>query len=295
VTQVLKMSIWTGALLLACAAPAYAASDVKAGISAWSAGDYAKAVEIWRPLASAGNADAQFNLAQAFKLGRGVPIDLAAAQGYYERAARQGHRDAQTSLGLTLFGNGDRIGAMRWLKLAADRGEPRAMLVYGTALFNGDGVAVDQVRAYAMVSRASAQGMSGAASTLAEMDQLIPVSERQRGVALALQMAGKPPTATVAKDSPPVNKIKAPARSAAVPAAPAATGSWRIQLGAFGQRSTAESLYERLSAGGALSGKPPIFTQVGTMTRLQIGSYPNRAAAASACASLRGQACFPVK
>jgi hypothetical protein len=269
---------------------------VKAGISAWSAGDHARAVEIWRPLASAGNADAQFNLAQAYNLGRGVPIDLAAAQGWYERAARQGHRDAQTSLGLTLFGNGDRIGAMRWLKLAADRGEPRAMLVYGTALFNGDGIPTDRVRAYAMISRAAAQGMTGAAGTLADMDELIPVSERQRGVALALQMAGKPPAPEAAK-APPMNKAKAPVRSvaAAVPVPAVATGSWRIQLGAFGQRSTAESLYRRLSASGALAGKPPILTQVGTMTRLQVGPYPTRTAAASACASLRGQACFPVK
>ena len=289
------MSIPLGAALLAWAAPAIAAPDVKAGILAWSAGDHAKAVEIWRPLASAGNADAQFNLAQAYKLGRGVPIDLAAAQGWYERAARQGHRDAQTSLGLTLFGNGDRIGAMRWLKLAADRGEPRAMLVYGTALFNGDGIPADRVRAYAMISRAAAQGMTGAAGTLAEMDELIPVSERQRGVALALQMAGKPSVNDATKEAPSMNKVKAPVRSAAAPVSAVATGTWRIQLGAFGQRSTAESLYRRLSASGALAGKPPILTQVGTMTRLQVGPYPTRAAAASACASLRGQACFPVK
>ena len=57
------------------AAPARA--DVKAGVDAWQAGNYPAAVAEWRPLAIAGDADAQFNLGQAYKLGRGVPADLA--------------------------------------------------------------------------------------------------------------------------------------------------------------------------------------------------------------------------
>ena len=35
-------------------------ADVKAGVDAWSQGDYAKALKIWRPLAESGDADAQF-------------------------------------------------------------------------------------------------------------------------------------------------------------------------------------------------------------------------------------------
>ena len=56
-------------------APAHA--DVKDGVDAWQAGDYQGAVAQWRPAALAGDADAQFNLGQAYKLGRGVPTDLA--------------------------------------------------------------------------------------------------------------------------------------------------------------------------------------------------------------------------
>ena len=55
------------------------------------------AVAIWRPLAEAGDADAAFNLGQAYRLGKGVPTDLAAAQTWFERAARKGHVDAQTT------------------------------------------------------------------------------------------------------------------------------------------------------------------------------------------------------
>ena len=56
--------------VLAVAAPALA--DVKAGVDAWARGDYAAAVKEWRGPATAGDADAQFNLAQAYRLGRGV-------------------------------------------------------------------------------------------------------------------------------------------------------------------------------------------------------------------------------
>ena len=43
--------------LIGLAAPAMA--DVKAGVDAWQQGDYAKAIAEWRPLALAGDPDAQ--------------------------------------------------------------------------------------------------------------------------------------------------------------------------------------------------------------------------------------------
>src|SRR5215471_14041055 len=121
------------AALIAAIAQPISAQSVKAGIDAWQRADYWAAVEIWRPLAERGDADAQFNLGQAYRLGRGVPISLAAAKIWFERAARTGHLDAQTTLGLLLFRNGDQAQGLTWLKQAAEKGEPRAMLVYGTA------------------------------------------------------------------------------------------------------------------------------------------------------------------
>src|SRR3954466_8335467 len=94
--------LWT----VLVAAPV-SAQSVKAGIDAWQKADYAAAVAIWRPIAERGDADAQFNLGQAYRLGRGVPIDLGAAQLWFERAASKGHVDAQTTLGLLLFQNGN--------------------------------------------------------------------------------------------------------------------------------------------------------------------------------------------
>jgi cell division septation protein DedD len=300
------------AVLLAAAAPAQAQS-VKAGIEAWQRADYAAAVGIWRPLAEADDADAAFNLGQAYRLGRGVPTNLAAAQTWFERAARKGHVDAQTTLGLLLFDTGNRIGGMRWLKTAAEQGEPRALLIYGTALYNGDGVVRDPVLAYAYVSRAAAQGLAPAKTTLAEMDQLIPLEQRLRGIAIARQKANAakpgPAKAAPAKASPAKPPVKsavkatpkpptaAPAKvPATTPAATSATGAWRVQLGAFSKRASAEAQFAKLAGSGALAGRQPFYVAVGAITRLQAGPFESRAAAAAACAALsaKGQPCFPV-
>jgi cell division septation protein DedD len=289
----------------ATALPA-AAQSVRAGIEAWQKGDTAGAVAIWRPLAEKGDADAAFNLGQAYRLGKGVVIDLAQAQKWLEQAARKGHVDAQTTLGLLLFQNGNRVGAMRWLNLAAEAGEPRALLMVGTALYNGDGVAADPVKAYAYVSRAAAQGLAPAKATLADMDSVMPLERRKQGVALAQEMAaGKRPAPVaaqpkVAAAKPPVAKPAPPKAVAAKPAVPppakpelAASGSWRIQLGAFGQRKSAETLYAKLS--GKLAGRQAYYVPAGSVVRLQAGPFESRAAASGACARLAPQPCFPIE
>jgi cell division septation protein DedD len=295
------------------------AQSVKSGIEAWQRQDYADAVKIWRPLAESGDPDAQFNLAQAYRLGRGMPTNLAAAQTWLERSAQQGNVDAETTLGLLLFQSGNRAAGLRWLKAAAEQNDPPAMLVYGTALFNGDTVTQNSSLGFAYVSRAATQGLVAAKDTQAQMDKLLTPAERKK--ALTLIAAAKGATKKTARKAPvekPAPKIaaktspeeaaapaKAPAKTAAAPvrhvAAPAAvaaprSGAWRIQLGAFSQRSSAEALFRKVSGSSALGGRSAVYTSVGAITRLQVGPFESRAAAVSACHALaaRGQACLPV-
>lgn len=288
--------ILLGLAIGVCALPA-AAQSVRAGIDAWQKGDAAGAVAIWKPLAEKGDPDAAFNLGQAYRLGKGVQLDLAQAQIWLERAARKGHVDAQSTLGLLLFQNGNRVSAMRWLKGAAQAGEPRAMLIVGTALYNGDGVARDPVTAYAYVSRAAAQGLAAAKATLADLDAAMPLDQRERGVALAGRMvvAKRAAATPAAKAEPTPRRASAPVRIAPATAAspPKATGRWRVQLGAFGQRKTAEALFSRLS--NRLAGRHAYYMAAGTVVRLQVGPYESRAAASAACARLAPQPCFLVE
>jgi TPR repeat protein len=301
------MRIFTFLLAAAILSPPLAAQSVKSGIEAWQEGNAEAAVAIWRPLADKGDPDAAYNLGQAYRLGKGVNLDLAQAQIFYERAAAKGHVDAQATLGLLLFRNGNRIAAARWLKPAAEAGEPRALLLYGAALINGDGVTPDPVTGYAYVSRSAAQGFAPAKSTLADLDAVLPLEQRQKGVELAQRLAkpqgkGKPdPLApapsgktAVAAPRPAVAVPPKPAAAVARPLATApARGNWRIQLGAFGQRSSAEALYKRL--GAKLAGRQAYYIPVGALTRLQVGPFESRGAAAAACSSLGGQSCFAVE
>ena len=290
---------WSKILLCASlllAAPA-SAQSVKAGIDAWQRGDYVGAVAIWRPLAEAGDADASFNMGQAYRLGRGVLVDLGTAQNWLERAALKGHVDAQTTLGLLLFQNGNQAEGLKWLKGSAEDGDARAMLVYGTALYNGDGVPQDPVLGYAYVSRSAAQGLGPAKSTLAQMDEIMPVEQRKKGVALAMQKARTQARPESRSPALPKAQVAKPAKTVAERPQPAsASGAWRIQLGAFSQRSSADALFRKLAGSAPVAGRQKFLVAAGTVTRLQVGPYPSKAAAAAACSALsgRGQACFPV-
>ncbi|WP_076744324.1 SPOR domain-containing protein [Sphingomonas jeddahensis] len=291
------------------AAPA--AANVKQGVDAWSRGDYKAAVEIWRPLATAGDADAQFNLGQAYKLGRGVPTDLPVAIEWFRKASVQGHAQAIDNYALALFQDGKKAEALPWLEKSVARGEKRTQLVLGTMLFNADGVPRDWVRAYALVTRSSQQGLPQASQTLAQMDRYIPEAQRRDGLELARKYeadararlvatplvapAGaatptpRPAVAAPAKTAAPK---PAPARAAAAPASPprASGGAWRIQLGAFRDESNARGLWSKV---GARTGGSPSYVKAGTVTRLQATGFASRAAAQAACAK-SGVSCVVV-
>lgn len=167
-----------------------AAADVKAGVDAWSRGDYARAIAEWQGPAERGDPDAQFNMGQAYKLGRGVPVDLARAEELFGKAAARGHLQAADNYGLLLFQRGEHTRAMPYVKAAAGRGDPRSQYLLGIAHFNGDNVEKDWVRAYALVGLAQQAGLPQASTARAQMDKYIPLQQRQQSVALASELAG---------------------------------------------------------------------------------------------------------
>lgn len=169
--------------LSVASAPAFA--DVKAGVDAWSRGEYDAAVKQWRDPAIKGDADAQFNMGQAYKMGRGFKTDLNVALDWYKKAAAQGHLQAADSYGHLLHYQGKVAEALPYLQASADRGDPRAQYLLATELFNGTHIQKDWVRAYALMTRASSAGMTPASRSLAQMDQYIPLEQRQAATVLA--------------------------------------------------------------------------------------------------------------
>ncbi len=350
--------------------PTLAWADVRDGVNAWSRGDYAGAVRQWQGPAAKGDADAQFNMGQAAKLGRGMPKDMAKAEDWFHKAARQGHARAADNYGILLFQTGRQSEALPWLTASADRGEPRAMYVLGVAAFNGDFQPKDWVRAYALMTRAAAVGLPQAIESLKTMNQVIPLEQRQMGASLAsdletrtsdqrsrelaaAELGVSTPTATAAAatplptraapaaltpvDLPPAqtgdgtmttapgrvmagasyaNPVEVPRAAIAATAAPrpkpapavepkpapkpvpkpagtprpaaTATGAWRIQLGAFSQKSNADGLWARVRGRAELAGHPRIDLPEGKVTRVLAGGFASQAEAAHACAALKG-------
>ncbi|MEH6756791.1 MAG: SPOR domain-containing protein [Parasphingorhabdus sp.] len=205
------------------ASPALA--DVKDGVDAWGRGDYRAAIAEWRGPADAGDADAQFNMGQAYKLGRGVEMDLTKAEQYYKTAANQGHLQASDNYGLILFQNKRQSEALPYLQASANRGESRAQYVLGTGHFNGDFVEKDWIKAYALMTRAAAAGLSQATSNMAQMDKYIPLDERRKAIELAGQMEENEKRVRTAQvgglRSPPssgeIETARLPASAAVVP------------------------------------------------------------------------------
>ena len=179
------LSLATAAIFTA-ASPTWA--DVKAGVDAWTEGDYAAAVREWAELAAAGDPDAQFNMAQAYRLGRGVEADAEQAEALYAKAAAQGHVKAADNYGLMLFQREERQKAMRYIRPAAERGDPRAQYILGIAHFNGDFVEKDWTRAYALLTLANGSGLPQARPALSQMDEYIPMAERQEAQTLAAKL-----------------------------------------------------------------------------------------------------------
>lgn len=211
-SQISKVALAAFALLLSTAP---AAADVKAGVDAWSRGEYEAAVKQWREPALKGDADAQFNMGQAYKMGRGVKADLNVALDWYKKAAAQGHLQAADSYGHLLHYQGKIPESLPYLKTSADRGDPRAQYLLATELFNGAHIEKDWVRAYALMTRASSAGMAPASRSLAQMDQYVPLEQRQAATVLAgelEQRADRARTAQVAgfpiNTAPPPNSAK---------------------------------------------------------------------------------------
>ena len=133
----------------------------------WTSGDHAGAVRIWQAMGD--SRDAQYNLGQAYRLGRGVSSDLGMARVFYEKALERGHPKAAEQLGLLLFNEtSTRASSVPFLEQAAANGSPRAEMALGIWYFEGaDRPNVEMARTY--LSRASAAKIPGADAALARL------------------------------------------------------------------------------------------------------------------------------
>ena len=312
------------AMALAVAALSPAAADVRAGVAAWERGDHEAAVREWEASARHGDRDAQFNLAQAYRLGRGVPVDLERAEGLYRQAAAKGHAKAADTLGLMLHQAGRLLESMPYLEAAVARGDARAQYLYAIALFQGELVARDRPRAHALLTLAERGGVAQARQALAQVDALLTPAERAVAVDLARTLAkaaaaatrdghggprgaGAPigsqaagsassgaPAAGVQKGS---GRLLLGADHSAMPQTARQEGAWKLQLGVFAVPANADALWARLSTRPELAGRirQPAFA--GSLTKLVAAGFETFEDARQACDSLAagGQPCLVIR
>ena len=121
-------------------------------------------------LAPKGDVAAQYNLGRAYENGFGVKKDLDEAANWYQRAAEQGHSDAQNSLGMLLAtARQDYAGAAQWFGQAAAQGNPDAQYNLGVLHRNGLGVKQDSETAVHWFQKSAQQGHVQAQRDLGKM------------------------------------------------------------------------------------------------------------------------------
>ena len=140
-----------GAGLALLAGLLFAQGAPDAGLAAYRAGDYTKAIELWRPLAEKGDAEAQYRIGTLFAEGRGVQRNDETAVSWFRRAAEHGNAMAQYNLGAS-YAAGVGVAqndadAAKWFRRAADQGMPYAELNLGLLYAAGRGVPLDNVEA----------------------------------------------------------------------------------------------------------------------------------------------------
>ncbi len=112
---------------------------------AYAAGDDARALPLYLPLARNGNRDAQFRVARIYTREKGVTANATEACNWWEAAAGQGEPVAATNFGLCHESGKGRPQsyplAAQWYRRAADGGNAYGMYNLGLAYEYGRGVA----------------------------------------------------------------------------------------------------------------------------------------------------------
>ncbi len=119
------------------------------------------------PLAKKGNADAAYQLAMAYKEGRGVIENSVEAAKWFRKAAEQGHADAQFNLGFSYrAGRGSLQNfseAVKWFEKAALQNNANGQYHLGLMYKAGQGIPPDNGKAYFWFNLAAAQAHQRAA------------------------------------------------------------------------------------------------------------------------------------
>ncbi len=314
-------------LLLAAIAGTAVAGPFEDAVSAVKRGDHDEAVRLYRRAAEQGHLEAQSSLAFMYGEGWLVPKDYAEALKWARLSAGRGYALAQFILG-NMYKNGsgvpkDYAAAARWYRKAADQGDAYAQNDLGAMYFNGDGVELDFEQAHFWFTMAvrlfppgsereqAARNLAIAggnlmAAQISENERKAEALRQEFATAVpepageALQLAVK----TAPEAAPKPAAATAQQAIAAPPVQAPEARSFVIQLASLNDTDTAmaektrlENIYAELLGEVEMSVQRAELDKRGTVFRIVIGPYAEKAPADELCGrlKLRNQDCYVVR
>lgn len=150
--------------------PVYSAGEnFQRGWEYYQQGNFIDALQHWVPLATAGNAAAQFNLSTMYDDGKGVPRDLETARYWLEKSVQAGYGPALHNHGLTLLEQDRNEDAIKVIQKAADSGLPRSLYTLGKMYQYGLSIPENPEKAFKFISLAAQAGNDKAQYNLGKM------------------------------------------------------------------------------------------------------------------------------
>lgn len=159
-------------LLIACPGLTQlcSAGPLEDGHAAFNSKNYSEAYRLWLPLATNGDAEAQYNLALLLMKGMGVAKDERKALEWFHKAAHQGMTDAMYNIGVMFYeGKGayrSDQSAIEWWQLAADGGNANGQYNLGVMYAFAIGIKQDTAKALALWQASAKQGHADAIDML---------------------------------------------------------------------------------------------------------------------------------
>lgn len=228
------------------------------GMAALNEGQVAKAAQLIRASADAGEPIAQYRLSKLYERGQGVPRDLTLSRAWTTKAANGGNVKAMHDLAVFYAegegGEQSYAGAVKWFRQAADYGLLDSQ--YNLGILYEQGMGVDANKAEALYWFRVAQKL-GDATAAKKVKELVDLVTEDEAVKTAL-LAGK--------YKPKASNPDANGRFSVTPAKPDAT-----KTEASAQTEMVRSAQVLLNSLGYNAGTPD--GQFGTQTREAILTF----------------------
>ena len=166
-------------------------ADFAAGMKAYKSGDYATALNEWKPIAEKGDAFTQWNLGFMNASGEGIKT----AVKWYNLAVEQETAYGQLKLG-NMYYRGDGVGhdykaAAKWYKLAAEQGYDFAQFNLGLMYATGEGVIQDNFQAYMWWNITASQGDKVAVRYLGIIERKMTPTQVEKAKQLARECVAR--------------------------------------------------------------------------------------------------------